>query len=90
VEILQGVVAAIISLKKGKLRSQYRDNRKACRISLFTQLLIKFRKQVCYSEGAKETLRLHGTPKFHYGVKNSTLFYLNILKPSGNFTYHQV
>lgn len=64
------------SLKEGNLHSQQCDYHRAGRISLFTQLLIKFLKQGCYSESTKEILHLCGNPKFYHSVKNSTLLYL--------------
>jgi hypothetical protein len=75
-KVLQRMVGTRTLLEEGKLRSLGCDYHEACRISLFTQLLIKFRKQNCYSEGAREIPHLCGTPKFYYSLKNSTLFYL--------------
>jgi hypothetical protein len=65
-------------LKEGKLRSLGCDYHEARGISLFTQLLIKFRKKVCYLEGGKEIPHLCGTPKFYYSVKTARCFTLSI------------
>ena len=44
-KVLQRTVGTRTLLKEGKLHSLGCDYHEACRISLFTQLLIKFRKQ---------------------------------------------
>jgi hypothetical protein len=75
-KVLQGMVGTGTLLTEGELHSQGCDYHKARRISLFMQLLIKFRKQGCYSEGGKEILHLCGISKFYYCVKSSMLLYL--------------
>jgi len=72
VKVLRGNVGTRTLLEECKLYSHDCDNHEAHRISLFTQLLIKFQEQVCYSEGGKEIPHLRETSKFYYSVKNST------------------
>jgi len=80
VKLLRGYVGSRALLGEGKLHcSQRCDYHAAHRISLFTQLLIKFQKQVCYSEGDKEIPRFFVGPRnFITALKTAPCFALSI------------